>query len=446
MHILLATLGTDGDVMPYVGLGSILRTRGHRVTLAAPELYRAGATQRDLEFTPLVPTEAVREMLNHPDMWHPLRSGPMMARWGARFLATQYEDLARLVRDDTVIVANPGVLAARLVRETHGCPMASLLLQPGLLPSIETPPQMPAGVTLPTWTPRFIGKLYWTGVDFAGALLAAGALNDLRRSLGLKPIRLLFKWWNSPDRIIGLFPPWYAPPPRDWPPQLRLAGFGHFDGGASSGLPGDVRAFCEAGTPPIVFTMGTGMTQAAEFFRTAVRACELLNARALLATKFPEQLPPNLPATIRPIAFAPFRALLPLCSAIVHHGGIGTTAAALSAGTPQLVLPLAWDQPDNAARVRRLGAGNSLPPKRRSAEDLANALSHLMTEAMRRRCRALAENSNERDGLDIAADMVEQFNDRGVDLGTAEAPRSAENAERNVDREDGNIRKSPDQG
>jgi UDP:flavonoid glycosyltransferase YjiC (YdhE family) len=429
MHVVLATLGTDGDVMPFVGLGSILRSRGHRVTLGAPEPYRSSATERDLEFCPLVTSDAVREMLSNPDMWHPLRSGPMMARWGSRFLRAQYEDLARLVRDDTVMVANPGVLSARLVQETRGSRLATLLLQPGLLPSIESPPQMPGGLTLPTWAPRFIAKLYWTSVDFAGALMAAGTLNELRATLGLAPIRRLFKWWLSPDLVIGLFPPWYAPPPRDWPPQLGLAGFGHFDGGSSIELPDQLRAFCEAGTPPIVFTMGTGMTHASKFFRAAVRACELLGARGLVVTKFPEYLPTNLPDTVRPCAFAPFRALLPLCAAIVHHGGIGTTAAALSAGIPQLVLPLAWDQPDNAARVRALGAGTSLPPKRRSPEHMANAVSRLMTEETRRQCRALARRSHaEPDGLQAAANIVEQLalaNLKPVDLDSATAHKAS---------------------
>src|SRR5205823_14931335 len=90
----------------------------------------------------------------------------------------------------------------------------------------------------------------------------------------------------------------------------------------------------------------------------AVAACERLGVRGLLLTKYPHQLPPRLPPTVRYCPFAPFRRLLPLCGAVVHHGGIGTTAAALSAGIPQLILPLAWDQPDNAERVRRLGVGN----------------------------------------------------------------------------------------
>src|SRR5436305_6257835 len=99
------------------------------------------------------------------------------------------------------------------------------------------------------------------------------------------------------------------------------------------------------------------MAHGAAFFRAAVRACEGTGARGLLLTRYPGRLPARLPPSVRHVPFAPFRRLLPLCRAVVHHGGVGTTAAALAAGTPQLVLPLAWDQPDNAAPVRRLGCG-----------------------------------------------------------------------------------------
>src|SRR3954462_2717444 len=133
MHTILATVGTDGDVFPHVGLGARLRARGLRVTLAAPEPYRALADRLGLEFRPLVTAEEAGEMIADPDLFHPLRSGRMMARWGSRFIRRQYDLLADLARGPgrRVLVGNPGILAARLVQEKVGCPTASLLLQPG---------------------------------------------------------------------------------------------------------------------------------------------------------------------------------------------------------------------------------------------------------------------------------------------------------------------------
>jgi UDP:flavonoid glycosyltransferase YjiC (YdhE family) len=412
MHVILATVGTDGDVFPHVGLGAALRARGHRVTLAAPEPYRAGSDALGIEFCPLVTAAEVGRMLADPDLWHPFRSGVMMARWGGPMIPRQYEALVALAaQPGSVLVANPGVLAARLVQEKLGTPTASLLLQPGLLPSNTAPPEMPGGTTIPAWFPRPLRPLYWLAVDAAGYALVAPSLNRVRAGLGLSPVRRVFRWWLSPDLVIGLFPRWYAVPQPDWPPQLRLAGFGRFDG-ARAELPEDVRKFCGEGSPPIAFTLGTGMRHAAGFFRTAVAACDALGARGLLLTKYPDVIPTRLPPRVRHCAFAPFRQLLPLCGTVVHHGGIGTTAAALEAGCPQLVLPLAWDQPDNAARVARLGAGLTLGSRRRSCGPVRHALARLMAPEVGDRCRAIASRAGPEDGLQLAACCVEELAER----------------------------------
>jgi UDP:flavonoid glycosyltransferase YjiC (YdhE family) len=408
MHAILATMGTDGDVFPHVGLGVRLRARGHHVTLAAPEPYRDLAADLGLGFRPLATADEANRMLADPDLWHPLRSGPMMAKWGAGMLPRQYQLLADLAAmPGSVLVANPAVLAARLVQDKQICPMATLLLQPGLLPSTAAPPEMPAGLTLPRGVPHPVGRLYWAGVDAFGYLLVCGPLNRLRAALGLGPVWRLFQWWLSPELTVGLFPPWYAEPEADWPASIRLAGFGRYDGGRGGDLADDVRLFCESGPPPVAFTLGTGMTHGAAFFRSAADACKLLGARGLLLTKYPHQIPAQLPPGVRHCAFAPFRHLLPLCAAVVHHGGIGTTAAALSAGAPQVILPLAWDQPDNARRVQGLGVGSRLGPRQRTAGHLARALARLMTPAVRARCRAVADRVGKGDGLEVAAQWVE---------------------------------------
>lgn len=407
MHALLATVGTDGDVFPHLGLGAELRARGRRVTLAAPEPYRERARALGLEFSPLVTAEEAARMLADPDLWHPLKSGPMMARWGAPLIGRQFDLLARLAREPgTVLVANPGVLAARVVQEKFGVPTATLLLQPGLLPSSAAPPEMVAGLTIPSWLPHWARAFYWRAVDAAGGLLLGGHLNAVRRSAGLPPVRRLFRWWLSPELVIGLFPAWFAEPQPDWPAQLRLAGFGRFDG-VRGGLPEEVEEFCHSGPPPVAFTLGTGMTHAGRFFRAAAAACQMSGVRGLLLTRYRELIPARLPPPVRHCAFAPFRHLLPLCGAVVHHGGIGTTAAALGAGCPQVILPLAWDQPDNAARVARLGVGLALGSRRRTAGHLARALVRVRSPEVLARGRGAAARVGNGDGLAVAAGWVE---------------------------------------
>src|SRR5262249_54389041 len=152
-----------------------------------------------------------------------------------------------------------------------------------------------------------------------------------------------------------------------------LAGFGRFDGSCGQDLGDNLLDFCRAGDPPVASTLGTGMTHRSRFFQAAVTPCETLGVRGLLLTKYSDQLPKKLPSDVLHCGFAPFRRLLPPCAALVHHGGIGTTAAALETGTPQLILPLAWDQPDNAARLRRLGAGDWLGRRQRTGLHLARA-------------------------------------------------------------------------
>jgi UDP:flavonoid glycosyltransferase YjiC (YdhE family) len=154
------------------------------------------------------------------------------------------------------------------------------------------------------------------------------------------------------------------------------------------------------------------MAQAAPFFETAVAACAAASVRGLLLTKHPNLIPPDLPPTIRHCTFAPFRELLPQCAAIVHHGGIGTTAAALQSACPQLVLPLAWDQPDNAARVKKLGVGLSLGRRNRTSDHIARALVRLITPSVRDQCRQVATLAAEENGLELAAQWVEQIASR----------------------------------
>jgi rhamnosyltransferase subunit B len=407
-HVVLTTIGTDGDVFPYLALGSHLRERGYRVTLVTSAAYADLAAQRGLEFEPLVSVAEISEWFAHPHCWHPLRGPAIGARFGVKFLDRQYELLSRLVgTGDSVLVSHPGVLSARIVHDRLSTPMATMLLQPWTIQSNIEPPQMPR-MTLPRGWPDWAGHLYWRMVDALGDRMIGREINALRQRLGLSPIRRVFRWWLSPQCVIGLFPDWYGPPQRDWPAQIRVTGFPLNDGLPGRELPASVAKFMEAGDPPVAFTFGTGMQHASRLFAACLEACRQANVRGLFLTKHPEQLPQSLPSFACHAAFAPFRTLFPRCAAVTHHGGIGTTSQALAAGVPQLIVPFAFDQFDNGVRLKRLGVGDWCGLRRRNAGHIAAALQRLMVPEVRERCRIQSERIEE-NGLDAAADQVESL-------------------------------------
>lgn len=410
MHAVLVTMGTHGDVAPYLGLGERLRARGHRVTLAANEPYAPAAAELGLEFLPLISTVDINRLLGDPDFWHPIKGPAVGVRYGGPLIPAQYAMLAGLAREpDVVLVSNPGVFAARIAHDKFGCPLATIILQPWMIASAIAPPAMSGGLSLPAGAPRWVGRLYWRLFDVIVDGLIRRRINRFRREQQLGPVSRIPQWMLSPQLMLGMFPDWYGPPQADWSPQLRLTGFPMYDGTGARGLPSEIVKFCRAAAPPVVFTAGTGMLHAAEFFRSAVEACDQLGLRGVLLTGHDAQVPAKLPANVRHFEFAPFLELFPLCGAVVHHGGIGTTARALAAGIPQVLLPQAWDQCDNARRIEKIGAGIGLPRRRRRGRDLAAALERVLSPPTVERCRQVAGQIGEDDGLDSAADRIEEL-------------------------------------
>jgi rhamnosyltransferase subunit B len=406
MHVILVSVGTDGDVFPYVGLGAKLRSRGHRITLVASEDYASLAGAHGFGFQALISAGENHELFGNPDFWHPLKCGPLAAQWGVRFIPRQYDLLSRLITDDAVLVANPGVFAATLVHEKVGTPLVSLVLQPWMIPSSIAPPVMPGFLFLRR-APRFIWRGFNLCLDAVGAVLVERHLNPVRTSLGLKPLRRVFRKWLSPQLVLGMFPAWYGPPQADWPPQMQLTGFPMFDGGRDEALPAALTEFCRAGAPPVVFTFGTGMAHPGELFRAALDACQVLNVRGIFLTRYRDQLPDPLPPTVFYCTHAPFQQLFPRCAAVVHHGGIGTVAKAMAAGLPQLICPICFDQADNGVRTKSLGVGDWLTTRGRDGHKIASALTRVMTPETRSRCRTIAERFKGGDALEVAAQRVE---------------------------------------
>src|SRR5437870_10121182 len=162
MHAILVSLGTDGDVFPFVGLGVRLRARGHRVTLVANEHYQAAAVRQGFAFRALVSDKETKELIGNPDIWHPVKSAIVGARWGRRVLQRQYDLLAELARDeDAVMVAYPPVFTARLVQEKLSRPLASLVVMPWMILSMCAPPAVAGRFHFARGAPGRGGQFHW---------------------------------------------------------------------------------------------------------------------------------------------------------------------------------------------------------------------------------------------------------------------------------------------
>ena len=363
MQFVVSALGSAGDVHPFIAISQALLLRGHRVQMIASPYFEARIRRAGVEFTPLGTSVDFEALLQRPELWHP--------RQGARFL---FEELLNRLPEaftvtaalsqprDTVLVGSSLSWGLRLVQERSGLPAATVHLSPIFLPSASLPSVLP-GIGDLSWLPAWVLRALQSGAErWLVDRGVAPRLNRVRAELGLAPVqRVLSRWMHSPDLVIGAWPDWFAPPQPDWPAQTQTSGFPLFHESADrGGLDPVLEVFLAAGRAPIGITPGSAMAHGAAFFAKAVDACAALGERALLITPFRSQLPLNLPSGAMHVPYAPFSALLPRLGALVHHGGIGTSAQALAAGIPQLVVPFAHDQFDNAVRLRRLGVAATL--------------------------------------------------------------------------------------
>lgn len=375
----VVTIGSAGDLFPFLALALRLHARGHRVSFLAPEQHGPWVRAAGLPFTGLPVDEGV---LHDPDLWHPTRGFGVVWRATRPAMACVVPFVAALPADERcVLLVHPLALPeADLCRAVHpGVNVAAAYLAPANLMTVHDP-LLIGPWRVPAWVPLAARRAFWrwVGRRFIDPVALAD-VNAARAAHGLAPAASLMDWIATvPDLSLTLFPDWFAPTQPDWPQSLVRGDFPLFDPNAGAQLAPELATFLHAGPPPLVFTHGTGNTQAATYFRHARAAAARLGRRAVFLTPHRDQVPADLPDTMLWQDYVPLSALLPHAAALIHHGGIGTTAEALRAGTPQLVVPLAHDQFDNGARVTALGVGASLPAARLNEDRLVCALDALL--------------------------------------------------------------------
>jgi UDP:flavonoid glycosyltransferase YjiC (YdhE family) len=209
---------------------------------------------------------------------------------------------------------------------------------------------------------------------------------------------------------LALFSKLFAGKQADWPRQTVVAGFPFFDQDGQAELTPELTRFLDAGPPPIVFTLGSSAVRdAGPFYSHSAVAAELLGRRAvLLVGKDACNKPATLPDSVFACDYAPFSKLFPRAAAIVHQGGVGTTAQAMRSGRPMLVMPYAHDQPDNAERVTRLGIARTISRRRYNPSRAAAELRRLLdSPACSKRALEVGQQISQEDGVRVACDALE---------------------------------------
>jgi rhamnosyltransferase subunit B len=378
MRILMFPLGTLGDVLPYVRLGRHLLERGHCVIVVAAEPFLDLVRNAGLDAELGQSRQAYYGALSDPQLWHPVHSFASVVRG---FLQPTMRPIFERLRNEsehTVVLAPLVAAGARVAQECLGTRLVTILLQPTPLRSIEAMPRY-SGMPDLRRSPRVLRRVAYAVMDRFVDLQCRGPVERFRREIGLTASRRpLLDWWFSERSVVGLFPDWFASPRSDWPPRVSVTGFPLETAPFGAPLPAPLERFLAGGARPVLFTFGTGMMRADGLQRTAIEVCRRLGLRGILLGAGWRDLGGELPDDVIAVAGADFSVLLPRCRAVVHHGGIGTVAEALRAGLPQVIVPLAFDQPDNGARIADLGVGAVVAGHRAGPGTVERALTSLL--------------------------------------------------------------------
>ncbi|MFC8672248.1 glycosyltransferase [Streptomyces griseorubiginosus] len=406
------TAGSRGDVAPFTGLGHGLARAGHEVTLVTharfePLAARAGLGFHALPVDPRAELESSRGRALHRSTTGVGKLVRVVAM--ARTLAVEMSDdlVAAARSSDALLLSGSVAPLGHAVAEGLGLPSLGLNLQPLAATREFAPPMLGTG----SWG-ALGNRVAGTALNLAVEQVFGAALPQVRSRLGLPPVGTVTAL-RARDRqgwpVLHGFSPRVVARPRDWRRGLDVAGY-WWPYDADAPLPDELRAFLDAGPPPVFVGLGSAtVPDPARVSAAIVRALRLAGLRGVIQRGWA-----GLAATgddLLTIDEVPHSALFPHMAAVVHHAGAGTTAAGLRAGVPAVPVPIQFDATFWAARLVALGvAPRAVPLRRLTAEGLAAALTEATRDAGRReRARALGAHIREEDGVTPVLDAVNRL-------------------------------------
>lgn len=409
MNILITTFGTRGDIQPFIALGKGLKAAGYQVGVCTSEGFQSFVEEHDLQYV-FMDNELLR--LTHAvlgeigGMGEGLNIVKQIGRAMRRAMDDEWN--AALTFQPDLIIYHPKCLGSFHIAVKLQIPAMLSLPLPLFTPTREFPAPFMSGIQLGGWFNRFSYRLM--GLSSA---MYSKSVNDFRvKALDLAPIgrfdNLFTRSDGSPVPILYPFSPHVLPIPKDYPPYVHVTGYWFLDHAGWQPAP-ELARFLEDGTPPVYVGFGSiGARNAEKRTQIILEALEESGQRSLIANGWGGLKTSDLPQNIFMVESIPHDWLFPQVTAVVHHGGAGTTAAGLRAGKPSIICPFFGDQPFWGRVVHRIGVGPTpIPQGRLTADKLAEAITTAVSDQnMQRRTAELGAKIRAEDGVARAVEII----------------------------------------
>jgi UDP:flavonoid glycosyltransferase YjiC (YdhE family) len=417
MIISVLASGSRGDVQPPAALATSLALRGHSVRLLANDVFADLVAGRGVEFKPLgldiraeLESEDARRYFvdgrNPVALWRWFFS---VARRYAREIAPKALDY--IAGSDLLVGAGLMGPFAMMAARRWNKPCVHAWMQPTFASrDFLTPYLPPPALDLPGW----LNVALNASVDQASWLVMRSILRVAHDLVGLPPPSFrspLPQAVRAGEKLLQAYSKAILPPGSDWPSNVEVTGYWFLDRAGDWRPPDDLLSFIEAGPPPVYIGFGSMvLREPRATFQTALQAIRKINCRAVISLGWSGMQPEELPEGVIAIADAPHDWLFPRMTAIVHHGGAGTTGAALRAGLPSVAAPFVTDQFFWARQMYKQGvAPRAIPHRNLTSDALADAISIALGDrTMRKRAAEVGAIVRSEDGVDGAIAAIEQ--------------------------------------
>jgi sterol 3beta-glucosyltransferase len=416
MRIAIIALGSRGDVQPHVALGVGLRRAGHSVRVVTSSDFKDLVFAHGLEFCDTgVSTQAIaNEMHDLLEAGNVLKIMTAMGVSAERVaVEAATTGLAACEGSDVIVSGLGGLFVAQALAEKLAVPFVQAYLYPFSptreFPGVLTPvPQIPLMAWANAPSHRVTQQMLWQTTRSADTTVRV-------KVLGLQPSG----FWGPFAALAGSgylslygYSEHVIPVTRDWPSQNHVTGYWFLGPSLDWRPPAELVAFLEGGPPPVYVGFGSmGSSNPEATADLVLESLRRTGQRGVLSSGWGGLTANDLPDSVCMVGSIPHAWLFPRMAAIVHHGGAGTTAAALSAGVPSIVTPVMGDQSFWARRVSDLGVGpTSVPRRKLTVERLSGAIEAAISDAtIRAKSATLGEQIRAEDGISTAVDLIEQW-------------------------------------